>query len=192
MSHITALPAPYQPFVVRDDFVVRADLFPLPGTYNGRREERHFELDNQYERYLIEKLAAFDRAPEKYRSIDPSDPDALAEVFTRLFAILGSEYPDLVQIRPAEIRLALLGLTLDTSNRLHIGVRIDEDAPEIGKRVGAWIDAQTGLDRLGDALALACQEDIVIMQIRDDGRQLAESLHVLLPSTWNPREKYEQ
>jgi hypothetical protein len=58
--------------------------------------------------------------------------------------------------------------------------------------VAAWIEAQSGLHRFGDALALACQEDIVIMRLLPDGRHRAESLHVLLPSAWNPREKYQQ
>ena len=51
---------------------------------------------------------------------------------------------------------------------------------------------KSGLNRFGDALALSCQEDIVIMRLLADGRHRAESLHVLLPSTWNPREKYQQ
>ena len=68
------LPPPYQPFVVRDDFVVRADLFPLPGEYNGRREERHFELDNQFERFLGERLASLGRDVDKYRCIDTAEP----------------------------------------------------------------------------------------------------------------------
>ena len=78
-DRFNALPRPYQPFVVRDDFIVRADLFPLPGTYNGRREERHFELDDRFAEFLSEKLAALRRAPGKYRCLDSNEPDALAE-----------------------------------------------------------------------------------------------------------------
>ena len=186
------LPPPYQPFVVRDDFIVRADLFPLPGTYNGRLEERHFELDDQYERYLRERLASFTRSVEPYRCIDPADPVALAEVYSRLFAILGREHPDYIVVSGEVIELCLLGLKLDLADRQNVGVSLAPDAPGIGREVARWLDAQVGLARFGDALALACQEDIVIMQIRDDGSHNAESLHVLLPSTWNPREKYQQ
>ena len=188
----TPLPAPYQPFLVRDDFIVRADLFPLPGTYNGRRESRHFELDNRIERFLTEKLAALERSPDAYRCLDTDQSEVLAEVYSRLFRIYASEYPDYVRVDGDTIDLRLLGLSLDTRDRQWIGVSTHSGVPEIGRRVAGWIDAQAGLDRFGDALALACQEDIVIMRLLPDGRHRAESLHVLLPSTWNPREKYQQ
>jgi len=192
LSRTGVLPSPYQPFLIRDDFIVRADLFPLPGTYNGRRENRHFELDNRFEEFLTEKLAALARAPEKYRCLDSAEQEILAEVYIRLFQIFAREYPEHVQVNDDTIELRLLGLTLHLCDRLHVGVLVSSDAPEIGRQVADWIDAQTGLNRLGDALALACQEDIVVMRQLEDGRNRAESLHVLLPSTWNPAEKYQQ
>ena len=186
------LPPPYQPFIVRDDFIVRADLFPLPGEYNGRREERHFELDNQFERFLDERLSSLTRNVDSYRCIDTAEPDALAEVYWRLFSVFGREYPEYVRIRGSVIELALLGIQIDVSNRMDVCVERLADAPNMGHRVATWISAQSGLERFGDALALACQEDIVIMRLLPDGSHFAESLHVLLPSTWNPREKYQQ
>ncbi len=177
---------------MRDDFIVRADLFPLPGTYNGRREERHFELDNQFEAFLTEKLAALERDAGKYRCLDTGEADALAEVYWRLFQVYAREYPQFVAIDGTTIELRLLRLRLDVSDRRSIRVISDDVSPAIGRKVAAWIDAQSGLDRFGDALALACQEDLVIMRMLEDGRHRAESLHVLLPSTWNPREKYQQ
>jgi len=186
------LPPPYQPFLVRDDLIVRADLFPLPGIYNGRREERHFELDTQLCAVLNEKLAALERSPERYRCLDRTESAALAEVFWRLFQILEREHPEFVRVDRTTVDLRLLGLKLDLRDRQMLGVSVDPGAPEIGQRVAAWIDAQDGIDRLGDALALACQEDIVIMRLLDDGRHRAESLHVLLPSAWSPLEKYQQ
>jgi hypothetical protein len=186
------LPPPYQPFLVRDDLIVRADLFPLPGTYNGRREERHFELDNQLCTFLDEKLAALERAAEHYRCLDRAESAALAEVYCRIFQILAREHPDFVRVNGTTVDLRLLGLSLDLRDRQRIGVSVDSGAPEIGRRVAAWIDAQDGIDRLGDALALSCQEDIVIMRLLEDGRHRAESLHVMLPSAWSPLEKYQQ
>lgn len=192
MRVLPPLSAPYQPFLVRDDFIVRADLFPLPGTYNGRRETRHFELDNQFDLFVTEKLAALARDPARYRCLDPDESDALAEVYWRIFRILAAEHPEYVQIDGETIHLRLPGLTIDAGDRQHVGVTVRSDASEIGRAVARWIDAQSGLDRFGDALALACQEDIVIMRLLPDGRHRAESLHVLLPSAWNPREKYQQ
>ncbi len=189
---LESLPLPYQPFVVRDDFIVRADLFPLPGEYNGRLEERHFELDQRFDDYIDEKLTGFERAAERYRCIDPEEPSALAEVYWRLFQIFGREYPELVDVSESRIDLRLLGVSLDIRDRLNVGISCDRDAPDVGRRVAEWLDRQAGVTRFGDALALACQEDIVIMRLRDDGSHLAESLHVLLPSSWNPLEKYQQ
>lgn len=191
-SAVASLPAPYQPFLVRDDFIVRADLFPLPGTYNGRLEDRHFELDQRFDEYIGEKLAGFERAAERYRCIDPAEPDALADVYLRLFRIFGREYPEQVAIDGDTIDLRMLGLRLDITEPLSIAVATGLDAPEIGLRVAEWIDAQSGVTRLGDALALSCQEDIVIMRLLPDGRHYAESLHVNVPSHWNPLEKYQQ
>lgn len=186
------LPPPYQPFLVRDDFIVRADLFPLPGTYNGRREERHFELDDQLESFLTEKLVSLEHDAGKYRCLDTNEVDVLAEVYWRLFRIYAREYPDHVRIAGTTIELRLLGLRLDAGDRMRLRVSCTDDATLVGRRVANWINAQSGLDRFGDALALACQEDLVIMRMLEDGRHRAESLHVLLPSTWSPREKYQQ
>ncbi|MDQ2682435.1 MAG: DUF3445 domain-containing protein [Chloroflexota bacterium] len=189
---VSALPDPYGPFLVRDDFIVRADLFPLPGTYNGRLEERHFELDNQFDRFIEEKLAALHRAADSYRCIDPEEAEVLADIYLRLFDVYASEYDKFVQRDGDRIFLKLLGIELDTRDPLNISVAALPDAPEVGQRVAGWIEAQRGIARLGDALALSCQEDIVIMRLREDGRHYAESLHVLLPSTWTPLEKYRQ
>jgi Protein of unknown function (DUF3445) len=185
-------PPPYQPFVVRDDFVVRADLFPLPGVYNGHIEQNHFVLDNRFDEYLAERLAALERAVDKYRCIDETDPVALADIYGRLIAVLASEYPDFVTLDGSELKLRHLGILADLSDPHHISVSANPDAPEAGRRVATWVDAQSGIARLGDLLALSVQEDIVVMRLRSDGTHLAESLHVLLPSTWNPREKLMQ
>ena len=189
---LASLPPPYQPFLVRDDLIVRADLFPLPGTYNGNRESRHFLLDHQFERFLTEKLSSMHRAPEKYRCVDTDQVGPLADIYWRILSILAREHSELVAIDGELVSVRLLGLVLDASDRLNLRVTSAAEAPAIGRRVAAWIDAQKGINRLGDALALICQEDIVIMRLLPDGRHRAESLHVLLPSTWNPAEKYLQ
>ena len=164
----------------------------MPGTYNGRRESRHFELDNRIEQFLTEKLAALERSPDATAVWTPISRKCWLRSFAT-FRIYAGEYPEYVRMNGDIIELRLLGLSLDTRDRQWIEVSTHSGAPEIGReRVAGWIDAQAGLDRFGDALALACQEDFVIMRILPDGRHLAESLHVLLPSTWNPREKYQQ
>jgi hypothetical protein len=160
--------------------------------YNGRREERHFELDNQFGRFLVERLASLERDVDKYRCVDTAEPEALADIYWRLFSIFGREHPDFVQLHGTTIDLALLGIRLDCADPSSIGVELLPGAPEVGRRVAEWLRAQRGIERFGDALALACQEDIVIMRLLPDGGHYAESLHVLLPSTWNPREKYQQ
>lgn len=186
------LPAPYQPFLVRDDFIVRADLFPLPGTYNCRREERHFELDARFYEYIEEKLAALARRAEAYRYIDASDPNVLAQIYLRLFRTFSREYPELVESVGKRMTIRLLGLEFDFEQPRVLGIRVLPDAPAIGHEVASWLEGQHGLLRLGDALALSCQEDIVIMRLDEHGQHFGEAMHVLLPSTWSPLEKYRQ
>jgi hypothetical protein len=74
------------------------------------------------------------------------------------------------------------------AERIEPGVDATQ-ATELGRRIGAWLERQTGVNRLFDALALACQEDIVIMRGVPDGIDIAEALHVCFPSGWDPREK---
>ncbi len=190
MGTIGALfPPPYMPFVVRDDFIVRADLFPLPGIYNGHHEQNHFVLDSQFDEFLDERLAAFARKPDSYRCIDIEDPASLAEVYVRLIKQLAIEYPDYVDYSPPLLDLRHIGLRADLTDRQSIAIEIIDPDNDGGRRVLDWVSAQSGLTRLGDLLALAVQEDIVIMRLREDGSHLAESLHVLLPSGWDPAEK---
>jgi hypothetical protein len=59
----------------------------------------------------------------------------------------------------------------------------------LAERADAWLREQRGLRRLGDALALSCQEDLVLMRELPDGSAVAEWLHVCLPSGWDPAEK---
>ena len=121
-----------------------------------------------------------------------ANPDALSEIYIRLFAVLAAEYPDYVELSGDDLELRHLSLHADLGNRQHITLVSTDLDNEGGLRVLEWINAQAGLARLGDLLALAVQEDIVIMRRTDDGRHFAESLHVLLPSRWVPREKLMQ
>src|SRR3954451_3360532 len=125
-------PAPYQPFLVRDDFIVRADLFPMPGLYNGHHEQNHFVLDNRFDEFLDERLAALDRAPDSYRCLDESDPVALAEIYFRLFRVLAGEYPEFVTVGDRSLELRHLGLTAALVDPLHITVTPSASAPAGG------------------------------------------------------------
>ena len=185
------LPAPRPPFMVKDTFVVKADLFPLGATYNGRREERHFEVDAEIERYINAKLASLQDAPHLHHLIETGDPAGLAEAIWRIFRVYAGEWPGvLTMVERDVVDIHLLGIRIDG--------RLDPRSPAVerlpalsllGARVANRLDGQQGIARLADALALCCQEDLVVMRGFPNGSDVAEWLHVCIPSGWDPAEK---
>jgi hypothetical protein len=187
----TLLPPPRPPYMIKDTFAVKADLFPLGGTYNGYREGRHFEVDAEIERYIDAKLTALRDAPHLHHLTETDDPPALAEAIWRVFRVYAGEWPDvLAMAEPDLVDIQLLGLRVDgrADRTCPAVVRLPGLTP-LGARVAAQLDSHAGLCRLADALALSCQEDLVIMRGFEDGSDVAEWLHVCIPSGWDPAEK---
>ena len=190
-SPLDILPAPRPPFMVKDTFVVKADLFPLGNVYNGHREERHFAVDAELPRFVRAKLASLREAAERHHVRATDDPAGLVEALWRILGLYAAEWPQLLLVsEPDLVDLRLHGIRLDG--------RLDRSAPTIerlpgltplGAEVAAWLDGRTGIDRLADALALSCQEDLVLMCGFPDGSDVAEWLHVCVPSGWDPAEK---
>ena len=185
------LPDPRPPFMVKDTFVVKADLFPLGGTYNGHREERHFEVDAEFERFVTAKLDTLRRAPHLHHVTETDDPVGLAEALWRVFRVYAGEWPAVATMLERNVvDITLHGIRMDG--------RADSTSPSIerlpgitplGSAVADHLDRQSGITRLSDALGLSCQEDMVIMRGFPDGSDVAEWLHVCIPSGWDPAEK---
>jgi hypothetical protein len=185
------LPPPAPPFMVQPTFEIKADLFPLPSTLNGRYEEKHFIEDTLLGHYISKRLELFEKNASDRRAIQTDDEVGLAKTVWRVFDIFASEYPQLIQKNLDGLVLNHLGLRLiaDTLERKLCPKVVLENPTELGQRVAKWLEQQTGVTRLLDALCLSCQEDIVIMRDIGETGHYAEALSVCFPSGWDPREK---
>jgi hypothetical protein len=184
------LSEPDPPFMNEARFDIKADLFPLGTVINGKLEQKHFEQDNQLEYFLTERLKLFETQLEMRRLIHTDDEAGLAESLHRVFGLYAKDHPELVHLEPDGIELKYLGLRLRClSTATRIEPVIERLNPTVlGERIAGWLERQNGVARLLDALALSCQEDIVIMRgIAETAH--AEALSVSFPSGWDPREK---
>jgi Protein of unknown function (DUF3445) len=184
------LPEPDPPFMNESRFEIKADLFPLGTVINGKLEQKHFEQDNQLEYFLRERLNLFETQLEKRRLIHTDDETGLAESLHRVFGLYAKDHPELIHLEPDGVELKYLGLKLRCSSAAtRIEPVIERLNPtELGERIAVWLEHQNGVTRLLDALALSCQEDIVIMRGVAETAH-AEALSVSFPSGWDPREK---
>ena len=187
------LPEPDPPFMNEARFEVKADLFPLGTVINGKLEQKHFEQDNQLEYFLTERLNLFETQLETRRLIHTDDESGLAESLHRVFGLYTKDHPELIQLEPDGIDLKYLGLRLQCSSAAtRIEPVIERLTPTaLGERIASWLERQNGVARLLDALALSCQEDIVIMRGVAETAH-AEALSVSFPSGWDPREKLKE
>ena len=187
------LPEPDPPFMATNRFEVKADLFPLGTVINGKLEQKHFEQDNQLEYFLRERLKLFETQLETRRLIHTDDETGLAESLHRVFGLYAKDHPELIHLEPDGIELKYLGLRLRCSSAAtRIEPVIERLAPsELGERIAAWLEHQNGVARLLDALALSCQEDVVIMRGVAETAH-AEAISVSFPSGWDPREKLKE
>jgi hypothetical protein len=185
------LPAPEPRFAHRSHAAPHADLYPMGTVVNGRPEQGHFIADANWETEIATKLDLLATDAAMRRCLVMDDPAGLAEALWRVAGVLAADEPALWQTTNDGATLPRLGLRLLTRNSAErIEPLIDaSNATPLGTRVAHWLERQTGVTRLLDAVALACQEDIVIMRGTPGGDDVAEALHVCFPSGWDPREK---
>ncbi|MFM9107774.1 MAG: heme-dependent oxidative N-demethylase subunit alpha family protein [Chloroflexota bacterium] len=188
---LPALPSPSPPFMVRDRFAISADLYPLGADYNGVAETAHFVADDRWAACIAGKLAVLEREAGRASLHLEDDPGGLAEALWRVAGLLAKDEPSLAEMLPDGLRLPRLGLRLGVDGP---GGRIEpaivrERPDPLGERAAAWLEQRRGVARLADAIALACQEEIVIMRAAPGCPDVAESLQVCFPSGWDPRDK---
>src|SRR6478609_456813 len=153
------------PFSVKDVTRIQADLYPMGAEINGRKETRHFIADENWEAEIATKLDLLERDASLRRCIATDDPAGLAEALWRVAGLLEQDEPTLWQTEGSIAQLPRHGLRLIATNeKTRICPDIDAtEATPLGQRIAAWLERQLGVDRLFDALALTCQEDLVIM-----------------------------
>jgi hypothetical protein len=164
------------PFPVQPTYVIRADLARMS------EGERHFVLDNEYYSYVDQKIRQLQTYSELCHVYSSPDEKAITDIAWRVFAKLAKEYPDYVAMENG-VRLELLGLHLTKALEL-------QPFPHCYQEALTYLSQQQGLKRLIDALALAVQEDLVILHNTEP--DTTELMQVCFPSHWNPAERIGQ
>jgi hypothetical protein len=181
------------PFVVKPTNIIRADLTKLPVVMFEAWQEKHFVFDEQYFAYIQAKLEQLRQPDLSHVYVDDCDETALIECAKRIFKILAAEYPQYVGLRENVVTLRLLGLVFDLETFVvakaepaFVHLVGEQPLVPIGlDEIHNYLQSQKGVRRIWDVLALAVQEDLVIM--KDDGDAgISELMHVCFPSHWNP------
>ena len=198
------------PFAVKPHYQIRADLLKMPVEVFGQTHDKHFVFDEQYFDYVRAKLEQLQNNPDlchvRANAYDEKDLVQCAKI---IFRKLSDEHPECVFISDDDVMLNLLGLQLNLEtfeiNYIDASYNSANDIDtnylstryssgfkrELLSRLYEYLKNQTALQRLWDCLALAVQEDLVI--VRDDGeRGVSELMHVCFPSHWNPGERVGQ
>ncbi|GGJ39253.1 heme-dependent oxidative N-demethylase subunit alpha family protein [Deinococcus roseus] len=180
------LPDPDPPFMVHDTFEIKADVFQLGTWLNGRLEQHHFVEDRLLFKCLKQKLQVLQTRADMHRLVHSPDPEGLQDSLWTLLQVYAAEHPHLLQASPEEATLGFLGLHFRRTEP-DLEVHLVQEHP-LGRKILQHLHTQQGLFRLLDAVALCCQEDLVVLHQQDHSLQ-AEALSVCFPSGWNPAEK---
>lgn len=158
-----------------------------------------FRADDAWPTLLTERLDALDRHPDDVRAVasDLRAPSAVAAgmAIARRAAI---EQPERVTVDDEAVELRRLGLRVLRDGTVATTARVQDGADGSGRDgpVGAEVGARV-MDVLGtrpphlvllEALALALQEDLVLMvpSHATDAAGRVAWLHVAFPSGWDP------
>lgn len=159
-------------------------------------EEGHFQPDAGLAAALSAKLSVLRQAPHEVHLIadglTPGQEEGLRTALQESFGLIAAEHPSMVSITEDGAALHHLGLRL--SNGWRTLEQIGEPWPElsaVAAEAREYLAGQTGLQLLGNALALSAQEDLAIVRGSSDDSpaDVLEWLHVCLPSSWVPAEK---
>ncbi|MEX2542217.1 MAG: heme-dependent oxidative N-demethylase subunit alpha family protein [Trueperaceae bacterium] len=194
------LPAEVVPFPVGPEYRIRPDLRRLePGS-------RHFVSDARWPKYLARKLSLLEADAERCRVI-AGDEQALMAVLWRVAELLAVEQPQRFRLEDNCFTIRELDLTFrrdgsyddalpgaatssGSNDRVDAGTICPDDpaGSNVRERVRVHLGGLGTVERLSDAIALAVQEDYVIVA-GPPGEDRAELLHVCLPSHWNPGDR---
>lgn len=170
------LPPANVPFTVKPQYTIRADLTRMA------QGETHFVFDQEYFKYVQEKIRLLEQHPGLCHVYAHADEDMLSTIAWRIFEKLAEEYPGYVVVDRG-VRLELLGLHLSQTLEL-------STLPNAHPEAFRYLSRQQGLRRLIDTLALSIQEDLVILHSSEP--DTTELMHVCFPSHWNPAQRIGQ
>ena len=167
------LPAQQVPFPVEPRYLIRPDLQKL-----GEGSPR-FVLDEAWPQYFSRKLELLTRYREQCRVFGGSEDEVWIWLW-QVARLLAVEHP-------SECRVDERGATFP---RLGVALAGDGELLECGGRqhaelVRGHLEPLSPVARLADALALAVQEDLVLIGGKPE-QDSAALLHVCFPSHWDP------
>jgi hypothetical protein len=181
------LPEPLVPFPVEPAYRIQPDLRRL------RPADGHFRTDSDWPAYLARKLELLSADPESCRVFAGSE-HLVAESLWEIAQVLAAEQPRRFVLDGDRLSLADLGLAIRRDGTVCARAQPNDretDGPLDGdllERVNAHLAELPSEVRLADAIALAVQEDLVLMG-GPPGDDRALFFHVCFPSYWNPRER---
>lgn len=183
-------------FPVDGTYRIRASMRPLGGRRGGL--EPHF-LDEPSRRtsVLTARLDALERGAWSCRVHDLRRPEATGALWHTAARTAARDVPERVVLHGAhdvELPVLALAITVDWARmeagpprRLDTVPKVDAGLAE---RARAWLAAQSSRDRMMDLLALALEEDLVVIAGPENGgADRAELLHVALASGWSAVDK---
>ena len=188
--------APSAPFPVTAPYRVRADLARLGDAHAVPASidpgpPTVFRAARDHAPLLRERLAALERAPTRVRGVDPEVDAARLRVATIDIARRAeAEMPGRVLFDGTALSLPHLGLRVEPDGRLcHASAATtgaegtDADLPQ---RVLALLADRPAPLRALEAVALALDEDLVLLAAGEGGAGRVVWLQVCFPSGWDP------
>ncbi len=183
------------PFVTAPTYAVRPDLTrlgQLPAHVRDAGPPTLVRLDADAGRMLAHALAELRAAPDAVRAVDAAaDPERLTTVARALAAACAREGDPRVRADAAGWTFPWLGVRVGIDGALTVPGPAADAPPEVAAQASdaaAWLAEDREPTALAlDALALALQEDLVVMtreRAGDGGR--AAYLNVVAPSGWDP------
>lgn len=174
-------PAKYFP-LEKGIYEVGAGLRPLSFDFeNGPIDQKAFQIDQDYERFLANKVECRNERMSKYVCEDVSfTPENQRAVCEWMFNTLTKEYPDLFQVKNLKtgsysLDCLLTGETIIFDKDFRLMAVSGVNAP-------AYLSTY-------DALCSQVQEDVAVMVIKENGENLLQALHLCAPSHWAAEDK---
>lgn len=174
-------PAKYYP-LEKGVYEVSAGLRPLNFDFgNGEVDKKAFQIDQDYQPYLANKVECRNERLTKYLAEHESFTEEHQRVVNEwIFKTLTTEYPELFLVK--NLKSGSYSVDCQLTGETII---FDKDYKLLAvSGVGAPAYTSTY-----DALCSQVQEDVAVMTMKEDGSNILEALHLCAPSHWAAEEK---
>lgn len=136
-------------------------------------DKRVFQIDDTYHQYLLNKQKCREEGIQKYYYEERLFPETITKVNQYIAHQLIKEYPTQFTLRDGEGKMEFINLLVDER------VEIEPDW---------WTVKNTKYTSLLDALCSQVQEDLAVVQLKDEEDWLS-AIHLCSPNHWAPGDK---